>query len=183
MKTQIMLDLETLGTRPGSVITSIGAVKFGGGEITSDFYIRIDMQSSVDAGLVIDPATLLWWLQRSEKARAELLAPSVPLRSALEAFSVWVADPEAEVWGCGVGFDNVLLDTAYAYLQVKPPWKHWNDRCYRTLKKLHPTITLKRTGTHHHALDDARYQAMHLMKILNDQAHGTAGGEKPTQTH
>jgi len=39
MKTQIMLDIETLGTRPGSVITSIGAVKFGGGEITSDFYI------------------------------------------------------------------------------------------------------------------------------------------------
>jgi len=167
MKTQIMLDIETLGTRPGSVITSIGAVKFGGGEITSDFYIRIDMQSSVDAGLVIDPPTLLWWLQRSEKARSELLAPSVPLRQALEAFSAWVADPEAEVWGCGVGFDNVLLDTAYAYLQVRPPWKHWNDRCYRTLKKLHPTITLKRTGTHHHALDDARYQALHLMQILS----------------
>jgi inhibitor of KinA sporulation pathway (predicted exonuclease) len=30
-------------------------------------------------------------------------------------------------------------------------------------------VTLERTGTHHHALDDARYQAMHLMKILNDK--------------
>jgi inhibitor of KinA sporulation pathway (predicted exonuclease) len=28
-------------------------------------------------------------------------------------------------------------------------------------------VTLERTGTHHHALDDARYQAMHLMQILN----------------
>jgi inhibitor of KinA sporulation pathway (predicted exonuclease) len=28
-------------------------------------------------------------------------------------------------------------------------------------------VTLERTGTHHHALDDARCQAMHLMKILN----------------
>lgn len=93
-----MLDLETLGTRPGSVITSIGAVKFAAGQITSDFYVRIDMQSSVEAGLVIDPATLLWWLQRSEKARSELLAPSVPLRSALEAFRVWVGDPDSEVW-------------------------------------------------------------------------------------
>jgi inhibitor of KinA sporulation pathway (predicted exonuclease) len=35
------------------------------------------------------------------------------------------------------------------------------------LKNLHPQVTLERTGTHHHALDDARYQAMHLMKILN----------------
>ena len=34
MKPQIMLDLETLGTRPGSVITSIGAVKFAAGQRT-----------------------------------------------------------------------------------------------------------------------------------------------------
>jgi inhibitor of KinA sporulation pathway (predicted exonuclease) len=30
-------------------------------------------------------------------------------------------------------------------------------------------VTLERTGTHHHALDDARYQALHLMKILNEE--------------
>ena len=29
-----------------------------------------------------------------------------------------------------------------------------------------PAAELERTGTHHHALDDARCQAMHLMQIL-----------------
>jgi len=170
MKTQIMLDIETLGTRPGSVITSIGAVKFGQGQIWSEFYTRIDMQSAVDAGLVIDPSTLLWWLKQSPAARSELLKPSIPLAQALQKFSEWVEDPDAEVWGNGVGFDNVLLATAYAYLQVKPPWTHWNDRCYRTLKNLNPRCEMDREGVHHHALDDARSQAIHLMDILSPLA-------------
>jgi len=166
-KTQIMLDIETLGTRPGSVITSIGAVKFGQGQIGTEFYTRIDLQSSVDAGLTLDPSTLLWWLKQSDTARAEFQKPSVTLAQALEDFALFVADPEAEVWGNGVGFDNVLLSTAYAHAQMPQPWVHWNDRCYRTLKNLHPQVTMDRSGTHHHALDDARNQARHLMDILS----------------
>jgi len=162
-----MLDLETLGTRPGSVITSIGAVKFGEGQIQDEFYTRIDLQSAVDAGLVIDPSTLLWWLKQSSAARSELLQPSIPIAQALVNFSEWVQDPEAQVWGNGVGFDNVLLTTAYAYMKLNPPWKHWNDRCYCTLKNLNPRVVMDRTGVLHHALDDARSQARHLMDIFS----------------
>jgi inhibitor of KinA sporulation pathway (predicted exonuclease) len=39
-------------------------------------------------------------------------------------------------------------------------------------------VTLERTGTHHHALDDARFQAMHLMKILNASDQATAKGKQ-----
>jgi hypothetical protein len=167
MKTQIMLDIETLGTRPGSVIVSIGAVKFGGGEILGEFYERIDMQSAMDIGLTVDASTIAWWLKQGDAARAELTKPAKPIFHALESFAVWVKDREAEVWGNGVGFDNVLLSTAYAHAQIPQPWVHWNDRCYRTMKGLHPQIPMERTGTHHHALDDARAQAVHLMKILS----------------
>jgi inhibitor of KinA sporulation pathway (predicted exonuclease) len=31
---------------------------------------------------------------------------------------------------------------------------------------LRPSIKLERVGTHHNALDDAKSQALHLMKIL-----------------
>ena len=41
MKTQIMLDLETLGTKPDSVIVSIGAVKFSPTEIYDSFYEHV----------------------------------------------------------------------------------------------------------------------------------------------
>jgi inhibitor of KinA sporulation pathway (predicted exonuclease) len=42
-------------------------------------------------------------------------------------------------------------------------------------------VTLERTGTHHHALDDARFQALHLMKILNAADQGAA--VKPQSTN
>jgi inhibitor of KinA sporulation pathway (predicted exonuclease) len=45
------------------------------------------------------------------------------------------------------------------------------------LKNLHPQVTIERTGTHHHALDDARYQAMHLMKLLNEPVQPRKAGE------
>jgi exodeoxyribonuclease VIII len=167
MKTQIMLDIETLGTRPGSAIVSIGAVKFGGGQIVGEFYERIDMQSAMDIGLTVDASTIAWWLKQGDAARAELTKPAKRIGHALEAFAYWIKDSEAEVWGNGVGFDNVLLATAYAHAQLPQPWVHWNDRCYRTMKALHTQIPMERAGTHHHALDDAKFQAVHLMKILS----------------
>ncbi len=49
---------------------------------------------------------------------------------------------------------------------MEEPWNFWNNRCYRTLKNLHPKIELVRTGVHHHALADAKTQALHLLEIL-----------------
>lgn len=65
----IMIDLETMGTRPGSAILSIGACSFdpnwlGGsdsdhepGEARRTFYQNITLASCLDAGLTIDAAT------------------------------------------------------------------------------------------------------------------------------
>jgi len=56
--TDIMLDLETMGTSPTSAIVSIGAVKFSPeGGVTDDFYARIHLPDAVDSGLTLDPAT------------------------------------------------------------------------------------------------------------------------------
>jgi exodeoxyribonuclease VIII len=50
------------------------------------------------------------------------------------------------------------------------PWRHWNDRCYRTVKSLYPDVKLERVGTHHNAVDDAESQARHLIAMLGGQA-------------
>lgn len=162
-----MLDLETLGNAPGSVIVSIGAVKFGGGQILDKFYQRINAESCVRQGLRMDTSTVLWWMKQSDEARAELNKPAEDIVDALMAFTRWV-DPntEAEIWGNGATFDNVLLAEAYVACGMRRPWKYSNDRCYRTVKALHPHIPLSRTGTHHNALDDATSQAQHLMLML-----------------
>lgn len=175
MKTRIMLDLETLGTAPGSAILAIGAVRFGSGLILSEFYEKISLVNAVACGLKMDPETILWWLQQSEESRAEFAKPGRSLSHVLEDFTHWchrildIAIPqngEIEMWGNGAAFDNVLLSAAYDRVGLNRPWKYSNDRCYRTVKNLYPDVEIVRDGTHHNALDDARSQAMHLMKML-----------------
>jgi hypothetical protein len=61
---------------------------------------------------------------------------------------------------------------------MRLPWKYWRNRCYRTLKNLHPEVPIERTGIYHRALDDARSQAVHAMQLLRLQpafAQGVAG--------
>ena len=162
-----MLDLETLGNKPGSVIVAIGAVKFGNGGIIDSFYVRVDAESCVAAGLKLDVSTVLWWLTQSDAARLEITKPGQLLTAVLICFAEWVGDKDAEVWGSGAAFDNALLAAAYDATGTPRPWKFSNDRCYRTVKNLYPDVPLARAGTHHNALDDAESQARHLMLILS----------------
>lgn len=162
----IMLDLETLGNKPGSVIASIGAVKFGGGKIIDEFYRRIDLQSCVDIGLTMDVSAIVWWLEQGEEARKEITEIGEHIGIVLSEFSVWVSIDEAIIWGNGANFDNNLLSIAYDKAKIQRPWKYSNDRCYRTVKALYPDIQIVREGVFHNALNDARSQAKHLMQIL-----------------
>ncbi len=172
MFADIMLDLETMGAGPDAAIVAIGAVTFDldAGTIGERFYAPVDLASSVAAGGVQDPGTVQWWLRQSDDARAELGRPGLQIASALDAFAVWVrrhTDPKTvKVWGNGAGFDNVILAATYRRLGLEPPWSHWNDRCYRTVKGLHPWVKFDRIGTHHNAVDDAESQAMHMWKML-----------------
>ncbi len=163
-----MIDIETLGTKPGSVIASIGAVEFSDKGLGRQYYGRIDIRSAQEAGLTIDAGTVGWWLGQSEEARRELLDTKHNLGGILSEFSVFVHESKAEgIWGNGATFDNVLLRTAYEIAGVKCPWHYTLDRCYRTLKGLRPDIPLaKRTGTYHNALHDAITQADHAVQIL-----------------
>jgi exodeoxyribonuclease VIII len=161
-----MADLETLGNKPGSAIVALGAVKFGAAGIFDEFYQRIDLQSCLDHGLTMDASTVLWWLKQPDGPRMEITRPGNRLCQVLHDFSEWLGDPNAEIWGNGAAFDNTLLASAFQASGLPLPWKYSNDRCYRTLKALHPEIPMERDGTHHHALDDARSQALHLMRIL-----------------
>ena len=165
MNTQVMIDLETLGTKPGSVIVALGAVKFGNGEILDTFYERIDPESCVELGMKIDVSTVMWWLKQAEEARLEITKPGIPIKHVLLSFRYWLQDPEAKIWGNGAAFDNVLLSDAYDRCGIQRPWEFWNDRCYRTVKGLCPETPFSREGTHHNALDDAASQALHLMQL------------------
>lgn len=170
----VMIDLETFGNAPGSVIVSIGAVTFDREKIHDTFYRRIDAQSCADAGLTLDPSTVMWWLMQSEAARAEIVKGGDDLLEVLASFACWLpkGDELEGVWGNGANFDNALMQAAYRAVKLPLPWKFWQDRCYRTTKNEHPEVPMRRTGTHHNALDDAQSQAEHLIAVWATRSGG-----------
>lgn len=165
----VMLDLETMGTRPGSVIVSLGAVEFDpqSARLGRTFYQTCSIASAVDVGLAMDPETVTWWLAQNDEARKELTNAKGDLKSVLTAFSHWLfhCGKNVKIWGNGSDFDNALLAEAYRRVDMTIPWQFWNNRCYRTMKSLYKGVKLEREGTHHNALDDAIYQAKHLQMI------------------
>lgn len=165
--TNVMVDIETLGTATDAVILSIGATKFAANEISDTFYVAIDPTSCQQYGMTIDASTVMWWMSADrDKARRELVSQEkVDIYTALDGFAQWFGAESLPTWGNGASFDNVLLRNAYSRTNIPCPWKFWDDRCYRTMKNLAPGVLTARDGTHHNALDDAIYQSRHLMDI------------------
>jgi len=169
-----MVDLETLGQRPGCSILSIGAVAFDQRRgLGTEFYVVVNRESCKVAGLHEDESTLRWWGGQSQEA-AQVLKDAetgVPLGDALEQFTKFLAATaslaQIKVWGNGSDFDNAILACAYAAIGRDLPWKFWNNRCYRTVKSFHPEVKINRAaGVHHNALFDAKNQADHLLRML-----------------
>lgn len=172
-KRRMMLDLETLGLRPGAVVFAIGAVVRGGGKAEAKHYCVIDPNDAEQAGLAVDASTAGWWLRQSPEARAELLrayADGGPLKETLYNFANWVAEEKVdEVWCMGASFDFPLLARAFCVcgLAAAVPWTYQQERCYRTLAACFPAARPPRLGVAHHALDDAEHQLRGLEAILS----------------
>jgi len=177
-----MLDLETMGTKVTAPIVAIGAVEFDrrDGSIRDQLYWKVSLASAVKCGAVIEPDTVLWWMQQSDAARAQLTGQGIELDAALTHFDIWLsrlrmtkgvcgngADGGVRIWGDGAHFDNALLKAAYERHDLRVPWTYKENACYRTMKDLRPDVVIeRRPGTEHHALDDAVHQARHLAAIL-----------------
>lgn len=171
-RNHVMLDIETLGTRPGDVILSIGAVWFSVEDgIKSSVHISIDAESSKAAGLRAQKSTLEWWSKQSDEARAAAFSGELSLESALKQFTMWLPKGDnVVVWGNGANFDNALMAAAYRAIKLPTPWPYWNDRCYRTISAMFMKTKIERVGTGHNALDDATTQALRLIQMAKDNS-------------
>lgn len=165
----VMCDLETMGTGPKAAILSIGCVLFDKSGLGSEFYVNVDLTSAVKAGMELDARTIMWWMGQSDAARAALVPDQRSLPTALDMLREWMP-PKSRLWGNGATFDNVILRTAYDLAGKQCPWHYRDDRCFRTLKAMWPEVHPQGVSTElvaHNALDDARWQALHAVKILN----------------
>lgn len=155
-----MLDLETMGSTPGSALVSIGACEFDSqtGEIGRQFYRTIYLDTNEAYGLRCEADTVMWWLMQSEKSRAALGVDPQNLSRALSDFSAWF-DRESLLWAWGADFDPPVLAAAYKAVGFSMPWKFRNVRCARTLCAFMGVERDKSMGVPHRAIDDCLMQA------------------------
>lgn len=182
----LMIDLETMGLKPGSPVLTIGAVWFdpernGWRPDYEGFYVKLDFLEVVERykdGLTAE--TLQWWLGQTDEARAELTDAegTVSVAKGLTALSDFIRDSseredlrDVYVWGNSNKFDLGLLEFMYDKEGIDIPWNYARDMNCRTIVWLAKVlIGMKRPkivqGVTHNALDDARHQARYVEEMV-----------------
>lgn len=190
-----MLDLETLGVKPGSVILSIGAVLFdphgaveprvydlGGGPVVNPihatFHAFLNAQEQTDrrdfGGGLVDGDTVMWWIGQSDAARTAMLEGqknTQPVLGVLVDFAQWLCKGRVEnIWCHGATFDAPLLQALYESYRLPVPWKFRCVRDTRTVFDLagRPIGSFGTPdGVSHDALSDAIWQAKETVKAID----------------
>lgn len=180
---EIMLDLETLGTKPGCAILQIGACAFDRTNFSvthsPPFERTITTASSELAGFTASPNTAAWWAMQPEDARRAVMNPpqAMPILTALKEFRLWwseiaVGANDLVLWTQG-NFDAPILEAAMRNFNIETPWSFWNVRDTRTAydallgpdgRKL--IKNLPRATPAHTALGDAIHQVACLKRAF-----------------
>jgi len=182
--THFVVDIETFGKPPSGAIAAIGCIRIDQGTITANYYARVSLITSMAEGGQVDASTIQFWLKQSFDARSEVDGSmrSLSISVALQGLADFInSGPHREldhlVWGKGPNFDNAILEGAYKRSGIPLPWKYNASRCIRTMLSMYPSLLdIPFHGTHHHALDDARHEAVQLCAALalHNAAHTTA---------
>lgn len=184
--THIVIDLETLGNNPAGTIATIGMVAVNGGRITQEQYLLVDTRDAQRHGMQSDAGTALWWMQQGATAQAELRSERATDRLGLSHALMLVADfvkahkgdGPFYVWANSPSFDCVILRSAFELCRANTPWPYYVERDLRTLLALYPAVKdLPFEGIKHHALHDARHEAMLLIDALKLHHQGKGCGE------
>lgn len=166
MTTHIMIDTETLGTRPGSVVLSVALVRFSD---LSSMSVNLHIGEQQTLGLEVDPNTHAWWGTQPPETWQKATENAYPLATALPHIAAWIAwatgGGSMFIWCHGAGFDCPLLQEVYRRAGVQVPWHYRNVRDTRTLYDLAGVDLAafsngQDNGQDHVALGDAMAQTM-----------------------
>lgn len=121
----VMIDTETLGRTPGSVVRSVAAVEFDPqtGETGRQKVWKIDLTDSMRYGFKVESSTLKWWMMQSDEARREFVeGAETPLVDFLEDFMQFIAATDEEkdftLWCLQLDFDVAMLRTMYSWYNL-----------------------------------------------------------------
>jgi hypothetical protein len=173
----VMLDIETLSTRPWSVILTLGAVKFSPWDSDVDqekgLYIRPDVNEQLSMNRHVQDETVTWWATQTEEVREEALGEEgrTSVNDMLDQLNRFLVGAN-NIWCQGPAFDIVILEDLYRQVERPTPWQFWQIRDSRTLFSVHGDPRDKNRHGAHNALIDCYYQAravQHIYKTVGIQ--------------
>lgn len=167
MKTtkDLVLDIETLGVKPGAMILEISA-QCG----SESLDLLIDPKSHPGK---VELDTLLWWSTVPELAAKERAFGASPRRMEM-LFAIYELNYFIEktapdfYWGCSPSFDFEHLAYWYRFFKIAIPWKYHQLRDVRTVRDFLSRERLAELsmeaklfgGCPHMSTYDARLEAM-----------------------
>ncbi len=166
MSNDTMLDIETLGTSVGSVVTQIGLRRFNRqtGELGVGLSVNISIKSCLSYGLTVDAGSLKFWFLQPQKT---FLQEPLELPKALALVGGFLGKKDC-VW-CHSTFDIPVLQGAYNAVGQGIPWSFRNVRDIRTLCDLSgggKRAKVEGDPKSHDALSDADYQIGYCVPML-----------------
>jgi len=168
----IVLDIETLSTRPDAVVLTIGAIKFSPFaddiDATNGFYTRIDVDEQIGMGRHISEDTIQWWGKLPAEVREDAMGEHNrdSVEKALAGLNKFLVGSE-NIWVQGPVFDIATLENLYRQMLMPPPWHFWNIRDSRTLFGVHGDPRERNKAGLHNALEDCVSQAQGVQQIYN----------------
>ena len=177
--TDLMIDIETAGRRPGCAIIQIAAVPFNAntGDIsTNTFKMDINLDNQFKNKFGYCQNTLSWW-RKTNKNLFEQLATSknsyVTVGKEFQDYFNSLKDhKKIRTWGNSARFDMGIIEGWYIRaigFNFNAFWNTWLERDVRTIGCLSPSIKLgtKFEGEKHNAIDDCKHQIKYCRKIIN----------------
>ena len=173
---ELMIDIETVSTRPDAAIMAIGACKFdiSTGEIGETFYTAVDLDSCFDLGMRADGGTLEFWMSQDTAVAAKLFENTMPVYTALRMLYLFAYKGIDGIWSHS-SFDPVILEHACRLTHNIIPWAFRQIRDVRTLVWLGRQAGLsipEKPDDAHYALADAVHQAKYCSVLYQQLVKG-----------
>lgn len=171
--TDVMIDLETLGTGSDTPVVSIGAACFNTKtkNVGATYYAILNLDEQFRRGRQPTQSTVKWWIGQGEKAQKVFAEPGRSVEEVLLEFAKFYkdhTDPKTSfVWGNGSSFDISIMEHLYNSYGIPIPWFYNKVLDLRTFKKfVANNAPIVNNGISHNALDDAIAQAQYVMRYL-----------------
>lgn len=140
-----MIDLETLGLEPTSIIRSCAAVEFDPetGETGERIEWKVNLQQSYDAGFTLSIDTIRWWMKQSEEVRKQFVdEDETELKDFLNHLKYFIEShgDDVTMWCLQLDFDLPILRNHYYWLNkdsfIRKDYNYipWNRRKIRDVR-------------------------------------------------